>query len=160
MRLRHTLLLTALLAGTAAASAQGTRLLREPPLSTDHVAFVYADDLWIVARAGGEARRLTSDVGTETAPHFSPDGDWIAFSAEYDGNLDVYRVPAAGGIPERLTYHPGGDVVQGWTPDGNRILFRSAREGHPTELNTFYTVTAEGGGLPEPLGVPRAAQGA
>ncbi|MEM9997760.1 MAG: PDZ domain-containing protein, partial [Bacteroidota bacterium] len=158
MRLCISLLLTVLF-GTTMASAQGTRLLREPTLSADHVAFVYADDLWIVARAGGEARRLTSDVGLETTPHFSPDGDWVAFSAEYDGNLDVYRVPAAGGIPERLTYHPAADVVQGWTPDGDRVLFRSSRHGHPTELNTFYTVATEGGGLPELLGVPRAAQG-
>ncbi|MEM1125447.1 MAG: PDZ domain-containing protein [Bacteroidota bacterium] len=157
------LLLVLLLAAVAplAAAQDGTRLLREPTLSADHVAFVYADDLWIASRDGGDARRLTSDEGSESAPHFSPDGDWIAFSAEYDGNTDVYRIPAEGGVPQRLTYHPGADIVQGWTPDGERVLFRSGRQGHPTELSTFYTVAAvlEEDRWPEPLGVPRAAQG-
>ncbi|PHN00642.1 S41 family peptidase [Flavilitoribacter nigricans] len=137
--------------------AQGTRLLRQPTLSTEKIVFVYADDLWMADRNGGTAQRLTSNEGTESEPHFSPDEQYIAFTAEYDGNTDVYVMPAGGGNPQRLTFHPGADVVQGWTPD-NKVLFRSGREGYPTHLNKLYTVDLEGN-LPAAIGVPRAAWG-
>ncbi|MDZ7681175.1 MAG: hypothetical protein U5J63_05520 [Fodinibius sp.] len=138
--------------------AQGTRLLREPTVSQDHIVFVYANDLWITDRNGGDARRLTSGEGGETNPHFSPDGSQIAFTAQYDGNTDVYVVDAEGGQPKRLTWHPGGDEVQGWTPDGH-VLFVSGRKGHPTQSSTFYTVSLDGE-LPKKHKVPRAAAGA
>lgn len=137
--------------------AQGTRLLRQPTLSADKIVFVYADDLWMSSRNGGSAQRLTSNEGTESEPHFSPDEQYIAFTAEYDGNTDVYVIPAEGGNPQRLTFHPGADVVQGWTPD-NKVLFRSGRTGYPTHLNKLYTVNLDGN-LPESVGVPRAAWG-
>ncbi|MCB0632719.1 MAG: PDZ domain-containing protein [Saprospiraceae bacterium] len=138
-------------------SAQGTRLLRQPTLSSDKIVFVYADDLWIVSRDGGTAQRLTSNEGAETFPHFSPDEKYIAFSAEYDGNTDVYVIPATGGSPQRLTFHPGDDIVQGWTPD-NQVLFRSSREGYPTRLNKLYTVPLSGD-FPKATAMPRAAWG-
>ncbi len=137
--------------------AQGTQLLRQPTLSADAVVFVYANDLWWAARNGGEAVRLTSNEGYESLPHFSPDEQWIAFTAEYDGNTDVYVIPATGGSPQRLTWHPSGDYVQGWTPDGE-ILFRSGRQGHPTQTNRLYRVPRTGG-FPQPLAIPRAAYG-
>lgn len=143
--------------GVTGIFAQGTQLLRQPTLSKTHVVFVYANDLWKAPLSGGTAIRLTSDIGYESLPHFSYDEKWIAFSAQYDGNTDVYVIPAEGGEPQRLTYHPGGDFVQGWTPDG-KILFRSGREGRPTQTNKFYTVSPKGG-LPTSLGVPRAAYG-
>ena len=115
---------------TSAQTPPGTRFLRQPDASADHVAFVHANDVWIVGREGGMARRLTSDDGAETSPAISPDGQWVAFSGEYGGNQDVYLVPIDGGQPQRLTWHPGGDEVQGWTPDG-RVLFRSSRDGAP-----------------------------
>ena len=124
-------------------SAQGTRLLREPTVSQNHIVFVYANDLWITDREGGDARRLTSGDGAETNPHFSPDGSQIAFTAQYDGNTDVYVVDAEGGQPTRLTWHPDGEEVQGWTPDGE-VLFVSGRKGHPTQSSTFYTVSLDG----------------
>ena len=101
------------------------RLLRSPTVSATHIAFAYANNIWMVERAGGRARRLTSFQGQTTNPHFSPDGKWIAFSGEYAGNTDVYVVPAEGGEPKRLTWHPGADSVQGWTPDGKAVLFAS-----------------------------------
>ena len=110
-------------------------------------------------RAGGTARRLTSFQGQTTNPHFSPDGKWIAFSAEYAGNTDVYVVPAEGGEPKRLTWHPGADTVQGWTPDGKAVLFASARATWaPSAAPRFWTVPAEGG-VEEPLPLPRGYQG-
>jgi len=124
--------------------AQGTRMLRQPTVSTTHIAFVHANDIWLVQRGGGLAARLTSADGAETDPAFSPDGDWIAFTGQYAGNTDVYVMPAMGGEPRRLTWHPGADVVQGWTPDGD-ILFQSGREGHPTRLWQFFTVGVDGG---------------
>ena len=84
-------------------------LLQHPALSKDHIVFVYAGDLWSVDRNGGVASRLTVGVGVETAPAFSPDGSTIAFTGEYDGNVDVFTMPASGGVPHRVTYHPGAD---------------------------------------------------
>ncbi len=146
-----------LLARPAALEAQGTRFLRQPDVSPERIAFVHANDVWVVGRNGGDAMRMTSAEGAETDPHFSPDGQWIAFTGEYGGNADVYVVPATGGQPERLTWHPGEDAVQGWTPDG-RVLFRSGRDGVPTRLWRFYTVPTTGG-LPEPLALPQAYEG-
>ena len=137
--------------------SQGTRLLRQPTLSNTDVVFVYGADLWKVPINGGNAVRLTSDEGEESNPQFSKDGQWIAFTAEYDGNTDIYIVAATGGEPKRLTYHSAADIVQGWTPDG-KILFRSNRESKPTQTNKFYTISTEGG-MPEPFEIPRAAYG-
>ncbi len=138
--------------------AQGTRLLRQPSVSDKHIVFVYADDLWLVDREGGEARRLTSHEGSESFPHFSPDGKNIAFSAQYDGNTDVYVIPTNGGEPRRLTWHPGDDVVQGWMPDGKSILMRSGRAGAPTKINHFYTIALDGG-YEKMLPIPQASFG-
>lgn len=140
-----------------ASYAQGTQLLRQPALGAESIVFVYANDLWKVDRAGGDAVRLTTNEGYESLPHFSPDEKHIAFSAEYGGNTDVYVIPVEGGSPKRLTWHPGGDFVQGWTPDG-KVMFRSGREGHPTRLNRFYSVAPEGG-FPEVIDIPRASFG-
>jgi tricorn protease len=136
-----------------------TRLLRSPAVSATHIAFVYANNIWTVERAGGNARRLTSFQGQTTNPEFSPDGRWIAFSGDYAGNTDVYVVPAEGGEPKRLTWHPGGDQVQGWTPDGKSIVFASGRATWaPGAAPRFWTVPAEGG-VEQPMALPRAYQG-
>lgn len=136
-----------------------TRLLRTPTVSATHIAFAYANNIWTVERAGGTARRLTSFQGQTSNPHFSPDGKWIAFSAEYAGNTDVYVVPAAGGEPKRLTWHPGADTVQGWTHDGKAVMFASARATWaPSAAARFWTVPAEGG-VEEPMALPRGFQG-
>ena len=114
-------------ASVGLAQADKPLLMRQPTLSKTQIVFVYAGDLWIVPRTGGSAERLTTGVGVETTPVFSPDGSMIAFTGEYDGNVDVYVVPAVGGVPRRLTYHPGLDIALGWTPDGKEVLFSSAR---------------------------------
>ena len=143
----------------AAPDSQPTKLLRSPTASASHIAFVYANNIWTVERAGGRARRLTSFQGQTTNPHFSPDGKWIAFSGDYAGNTDVYVVPAEGGEPKRLTWHPGGDSVQGWTPDGKAIMFASSRATWaPSGAPRFWTVPAEGG-VEEPMALPRGYQG-
>ncbi|WP_298902967.1 S41 family peptidase [uncultured Psychroserpens sp.] len=150
------LLLTFLGVCTITASAQ-TKLLRQPTLHNDDVVFIYANDLWKASVNGGTAIRLTSDDGYELSPHFSNDGKWVAFSAQYDGNFDVFIIPSEGGEPKRLTYHSAGDFVEGWTPDGE-VLFRSSREGRPTQTNKFFTVSTKGG-LPKAVDIPRAAFG-
>jgi tricorn protease len=138
------LLLLIVAAPVCAAQSAKPLLLRHPTLSRTQVAFVYGGDLWVVSREGGEARRLTAGAGVETDPSFSPDGTQIAFTGEYDGNVDVYVVPAEGGVPRRLTYHPAADVAVGWTPDGTRVLFRSSRASY-TFFNRLYTIPASGG---------------
>ena len=105
---------------------QTRTLFRTPTVNRTHIVFSYADDLWMVARAGGEAVRLTSGLGAEASPIFSPDGSQVAFTATYEGNVDVYVVPAKGGVPKRLTYHPAADLAHGWTPDGQRVLFSNS----------------------------------
>ena len=140
--------------------AQGTRLLRHPTVSRDSVAFEYAGDLWVVARSGGAARRLTSTPSVEIDPYYSPDGSQIAFTATVAGNTDVYVVAANGGDPKRLTYHPGLDRVRGWKPDGKSIIFASTRTGAPQQsYMQLWTVSVDGG-MPEMLPMPRAFFGA
>src|SRR6266404_1702245 len=151
----------ATLSATRVATANGgvTRLLRSPTVSATHIAFAYANNIWIVERSGGTARRLTSFQGQTSNPHFSPDGKWIAFTGEYAGNNDVYVVPSEGGEPKRLTWHPGSDQVQGWTPDGKAVVFSSARATWaPSGAPRFWTVQASGG-VEEPMALPRANQG-
>lgn len=158
MKLTSLLSLAAGVLCSVSAIGQGTRLLRQPTVSDRSVVFVYADDLWMADRDGGSARRLTSHEGTESLPHFSPDGSMIAFSAQYAGNTDVYVMPATGGEPKRLTWHPGEDAVQGWTPDGASIVFRSGRSGYPTALTKLLKVSFKGG-FQEELPMPQAYAG-
>ncbi len=127
-------------------------LLQKPALNKSHIVFVYAGDLWTVPRAGGDAVRLTSGAGNETDPAFSPDGTQIAFTGEYDGNIDVFVVPASGGVPKRLTWHPAPDRVLGWTPDGKRIVFSSPRSAY-SRFSEMFTVGLDGG-LEEKLPLP------
>jgi len=129
-----------------------TLLLQQPDISEQSVAFVYDNDIWVADRNGGAARRLTSAPGPESAPHFSRDGSTIAFSGNYDGNIDVYIIPAAGGAPRRLTWHGGPDIVQGFLPDG-RVLFSSYRYLHTDRMLQLFAVPVAGG-MPERLPVP------
>jgi tricorn protease len=142
---------------TAAAQFNPPLLLRMPTVSKTQIVFNYGGDLWIVSRDGGDARRLTSDVGEEIDPAFSPDGSMIAFTGEYDGNKDVYVVPATGGEPRRLTYHPADDLVVGWTPDGKKVLYASWGNSFRHFEFQLYTIPVEGG-FPTQLPLPVAAE--
>ena len=145
------------LAASIAVFAQGDApmLFRQPTMNRTDVVFAFAGDLWKVSRGGGAAERLTSGAGSESNPIFSPDGNMIAFTGEYDGNVDVYTIPATGGEPRRITFHPGGDSVVGWTPDGARVVFLSTRQtGMP--LPKMYSMPITGEGLPTELPFPMA----
>src|SRR3954471_11807957 len=135
------------------AFAANVHLLQKPAMNKTQIVFSYAGDLWTVGRNGGVANRLTGGQGIETLVSFSPDGETIAFTGQYDGNTDVFTVPVTGGIPKRITYHPSADHVIGWTPDGKRILFRSARESVSSRYTKLFTVAAEGG-PPEAIPLP------
>ena len=129
-------------------AAPGTiHLVQKPAMNKTEIVFSYSGDLWHVGREGGVASRLTSGPGFESDAAFSPDGKTLAFTAEYDGNVDVFTVPSTGGIPKRLTYHPDADRLVGWTPDGKKILFRSNRHSQ-SRYTQLYTVPVDGG-LPE-----------
>jgi tricorn protease len=140
------------------ARAQDAKLLlQKPAVNQTHIVFSYADDLWSVPREGGEAQRLTSGPGLETDPCFSPDGKWLAFTGEYEGNYDVYVMPAAGGQPRRLTYHPGADRAIAWTPDGKRVLFQSTRNSY-SRFARLFTIPVEGG-FPTEVPLPMSHHG-
>ena len=151
----------------ALASAQ-TKLLRYPDIHGDRVAFVYAGDLWTAPDQGGRAVRLTAHPGLELFPKFSPDGAWIAFTGQYDGDEQVYVVPSTGGEPRQLTFYPargplaprwGYDhQVYGWTHDGEAVLFRSTRSYWGAKDGRLYTVALKGG-LPRPLEMPVSGAG-
>jgi tricorn protease len=134
------------------------RMLRFPDVSAESIVFVYAGDLWTVPKEGGLARRLSSPKGQELFPKFSPDGRFIAFSGNYDGNTDVYLMPAEGGTPKRLTHHPADDSVVEWYPDGEHILYRSGMVSPSRRFNRFFKQSINGG-LPETLALPYAELG-
>jgi len=156
---RRLLLVAAALVLPLPVVAQGTRLLRQPTVSATQIAFEYGGDLWIVDKAGGNSRRLTSTPAVEADPQFSPDGRWLAFTSNRSGNRDVYVVGVEGGDPRRLTWHPGGDDARGWSPDGKLVLFSSNRNTAPTAFNRLWTVPAEGG-IEQVVHAPMAVRGA
>ncbi|HWZ30972.1 MAG TPA: PDZ domain-containing protein [Bryobacteraceae bacterium] len=133
-------------------------LLRHPSISRTQIVFSFANDLWSVSREGGDAIRLTTGAGIESEPVFSPDGSQIAFTGEYDGNVDVFVIPASGGTPKRLTYHPAPDRVVGWTPDGKQVIFASARSSY-SNFSRLFVVPVEGG-VETQLPLDRAVEGA
>jgi tricorn protease len=155
--IKKLLLLTSLFFILAFSSAGETRLLRQPAISDNHIAFAYGGNIWVTGLNGGEARRLTSFQGVESFPEFSPDGRWIAFSGQFAGSTDVYVISVDGGDLKRLTFHPGADIVRGWSPEG-KVVFTSARESAPTGYPKFFKIGLDDG-LPEALPIPRGYRG-
>ncbi len=151
-----------------------TRLLRFPDLHGDQVVFTHGGDLWRAPLAGGTATRLTSARGVELFAKYSPDGRWIAFTGQVDGDEQVYVVPSEGGEAQQLTYYPArgplpdrwgyDNQVYGWTPDSTAVLFRSLRHAWTLTGGRLYTVALpdmarQRGALPVPLPMPVAGAG-
>lgn len=149
MKQNFTFLLWALLALPLQSQTEA-RLFRMPDVSATQIAFVYGDDVWVAPKQGGTAVKLSSPDGSEMYPRFSPDGKTIAFSGNYDGNLDIYTIPVSGGIPQRITHHGMADVLQDWFPDGRNLLFSSSMHSGKQRFSQFYKVSAAGG-LPEKM---------
>jgi len=141
--------------GSAVLCTAQTSFETKPDIHGDQVVFTAEGDLWVGSIATHTARRLTSDPGVETNARFSPDGNWIAFTGQYEGGSDVYLIPTNGGAVTRLTYDPLVADVQGWTPDGSGILFRSRRDSGIIALRHLFVVSAKGGPAKE-LPIPRA----
>jgi len=147
---------------------ESTRLLRFPDIHKNKIAFVYAGDIWIVDSNGGTARQLTSHKGMEVFPKFSPDGEWIAYSAEYSGNRQIYIINVNGGTPKQLTYYndvgpmpPRGGFdyrVLDWTPDGKNVLFRGNRLPWGVRMGKYFTISIKGG-MEAPLQIPEGGGG-
>ena len=169
----HRSLITGFVCVLALAAAAGveaqTKLLRFPDIAGDRVAFCYGGDIWTASSSGGTATRLTAHPGLELFPKYSPDGRFIAFTGQYDGDEQVYVVPAEGGVPRQLTYYPAhgplpprwgyDNQVYGWTPDGKAVLFRSLRDADVGRTETaLYTVSVDGG-LPVQLPMPSSGAG-
>ena len=119
----------ALVVSAAPGASAQTRLLRFPAIHGDKVAFTYAGDIWTAPASGGTAVRLTAHPGMEVFAHFSPDGKWIAFTGQYDGDEQVYVMPASGGEPKQLTYYPARGPLDPPSPASTVSPF--ALEGHP-----------------------------
>lgn len=142
---------------------EDARMMRYPNINGNQIVFVYAGDIWTVDANGGDARQLTSHKGLELFPKISPDGKWIAFSAEYSGSRQVYIMPAMGGTPQQHTYYndagelpPRGGfdyVILGWTPDSKKVFFRANRTPYGDRMGKYFTVSIEGG-LEEELPIP------
>lgn len=116
-----------------------------PAVSATQIAFCYAGDIWLAPKEGGEATRVSSPRGLETFPRFSPDGQQLAFTGNYDGNEDVYVMPVAGGEPRRLTFHGASDRLIGWYPDGRALLFASNRNSFTDRVGQLFRVSVTGG---------------
>jgi tricorn protease len=161
LTLRHSFALVVLAGFVLCAFAQAAPplLLRNPSLSTDKIAFLYADDIWTVSRQGGEARRLTSVNAVTEGPYFSPDGSRIAYSTTQGGLNDVYVVSSEGGVPKRLTWEPTGNQAVGWTPDGKDVLFSSGHASY-SDFPRLFRTHADGTGSPVVLPLPSATTGA
>ncbi|MEO5591319.1 MAG: PDZ domain-containing protein [Chitinophagaceae bacterium] len=138
------------------ASAQETLLLRSPSVSNDKIAFAYASDIWVANKDGSNPLRLTVNQDVEFEPVLSPDGKWVAFSGNYDGNVDVFVVDVNGGTPRRLTFHPSQEIVRGW--NGNKIVFASSRASFSNRYLRLFEVDAVTG-MEEMLSLPEAHQG-
>ena len=166
--MRNLLLCGVLAALTATAAEAQTKLLRFPDVHDDRVVFVYAGDLWTASTDGGTATRLTAHPGLEVFPRFSPDGQWVAFTGQYDGDEQVYVIPATGGVPRQLTWYPArgplaprwgyDNQVYDWTPDGRSVLFRSLRYSTGLSDSRLFVVSTQGG-LPTPLPMPESGAG-
>ena len=135
--------------------------MRFPDIHGDRIAFVYGGDIWLDSASGGAAHRVTTHPGRELFPKFSPDGKWIAFTGQYDGNFNVYVMSSEGDQPRQLTFYQGGaqplndrmgihNQVVTWTPDSKRIVFLSRRDASNGWIKRQFTVSIDGG-LPEPL---------
>jgi tricorn protease len=157
---RFLVLVGVLLLASRAADAQiDARLLREPDVSATEIVFVYGGDVWVVAKEGGVANRLSTPMGEESFPRFSPDGKRVAFTGNYDGNQDIYVMPTRGGVPVRVTHHPDPDRMLDWYPDGDHILFATPMTSEKQRFRKLYRVPASGG-LPEALPLPYGEFGA
>ncbi len=145
MKTSHVGIGLALLVAFVPSSFAGeARLVRYPHYHNGQVAFTYMGDIWTMDESSQHIHRLTAHRGRDMTPRFSPDGQWIAFSSDREGNLDVWVVPAIGGSPKQLTFHSSDDSVLGWSPDGKQVLFYSSRGDD--FLGTLYVVPLDGGG--------------
>ncbi len=148
-----TTLLILLIASLSVKAQINARLMRYMDVSLTHITFVYGGDIWIMPKGGGQAVQITHSPGEESYPKFSPDGSEIAYTASYNGNLDVYVMPSTGGIPTRVTFASYYDRMIDWHPDGEHLLIASRRETGIPRINQFFLVSKKGG-LPEKLALP------
>lgn len=129
-----------------ALSTAQVKMLRHPSYSKGKVAFSYLGDIWTANENGADVQRLTDNKARDIYPRYSPDGNWIAFSSNREGNYDVYLIPATGGKPKQLTFHSADDNVVGWSPDGKKVVFSSVRaKGVFPSVATLFEVSVDGG---------------
>ncbi|MGC3948668.1 MAG: PDZ domain-containing protein [Chryseolinea sp.] len=141
----HVALMFVFLFGPLIALAQGTRLLRQPSINANHIAFIYGADVWLSDRSGNNVRRITSTAAVESDPQLSPDGKWLAFSSNRSGTASVYVISIEDGSLKRLTWHPAGSYPKAWTHDSKSVLYTSSRETVPVSFGRLWVVPVEGG---------------
>ena len=147
------LLFLVLASGLMAINTRDTAMLTRPAVGPDKIAFVYAGNLWVADLKGQNPRQLTIEAEVVDLPVFSPDGKWIAFSAQRERNVDIYLIPAEGGQSRRLTWHPGADLVQDFSPCGKKILFTSPRKASSRGSSNLFMISIDGG-FPKEVPIP------
>jgi len=125
------------------AAAKEAKLIRYPHYNHGRVVFTYLADIWTADEDGKNIRRITANKARDVYPRFSPDGKWIAFSSDRNGNFDVFIIPSEGGAVKQLTYHSADDTVLGWAPDSKSVLFSSNRGDD--FMAKLYTISIDGG---------------
>jgi len=154
MNLKKAVVCLILLGIFSTADAQiSAKLMRYMDVSDTRITFVYGGDIWVMPKSGGTALQVTHSPGEESWPRFSADGKFIAYTASYNGNQDVYVIPVQGGVPDRITYQSHADRMVDWHPDGKQLLFASGRQSGRQSYNQFYLVNKEGG-FPKKLKIP------
>jgi tricorn protease len=116
-------------------------IFRYPDVSEKEIVFGYANDLWIVSKNGGLARKLSSPPGPENWARFSPDGNEIAYAANYGGFSNIFTITPFGGLPRQLTYHDMGQRVVDWYPDGKHLLISSSMQSGKQRFSQFFKIS-------------------
>jgi tricorn protease len=143
MKRLYALALLVLMGAPIAAWGREAKLVRYPHYHNGRITFTYLGDIWTADEDGRNVKRLTVNKARDVYPRFSPDGRWIAFSSDRNGNLDVFIIPAEGGTAKQLTTHSADDTVLGWSPDSRGVLF-GAQRGEDF-MSKLYVVSVDGG---------------
>ena len=110
------------------------------------IAFELLGDIYTLPIAGGEAKLISGGMAFDSQPRFSPDGKWIAFLSDRDGNENVWMMRADGSDPKQISKDASGEFASpSWSPDGNYVFVSKAAFGIATFEIWMYHVQGGSG---------------